>query len=606
MSENTRNPAQPTQVKLRRALTAMDYFMLSITGMIGSAWLFSALGAVGVMGPAALLSWIIAGAFFIFMVFPFAELGGLFPFSGSLARYNHYSHGALSNYLLAWAYTLGAVTTLSTEAIAIVEYASDYIPQFWNSTLGVLTPLGIVVAGCLIIFFFFIQVIGVNVYGWFNRIITAWKFLIPSLTIILLLALYLHPNNIIGKLPGGFAPYGYAAVFTGMITTGIVYAYEGFRQGLEYAGEGRNPQRDVPLGTILAVVVTIIIYVLLQMAFLGAINWSAAGVAVGDWSALASSSWAAHPFASEAMATGIPILVGLAVLLLVDAAVSPAGTLAVYLGTSGRNLYGMARVGYIPKFFSQIHKRFQTPWIALLVTSILALVFLAPFPTWYSIMSYSAVVTVYGYLEVGVTNHALRRLAPDLRRAYKPVAWYIFYPLSFIVASLLIYWSSWTYVNPIIISAIIGLPLLLLGPYRSVLGLSKSEAITFSIIYWIAAAGIISAWYMNWLASLGSIGSFAIYWALISAIQVIAFAYLWLRTKHPDIRGASWIVIYNIILGIISYMGSLGPLSTPIIPYPWDYLTWALLSLIVYLIAIKVAYLTTDLKQIKESGLPIE
>jgi len=65
MSENTRNPAQPTQVKLRRALTAMDYFMLSITGMIGSAWLFSALGAVGVMGPAALLSWIIAGAFFI-------------------------------------------------------------------------------------------------------------------------------------------------------------------------------------------------------------------------------------------------------------------------------------------------------------------------------------------------------------------------------------------------------------------------------------------------------------------------------------------------------------------------------------------------------------
>ncbi|MFP3178646.1 MAG: hypothetical protein RXQ96_06735 [Thermocladium sp.] len=148
--------------------------------------------------------------------------------------------------------------------------------------------------------------------------------------------------------------------------------------------------------------------------------------------------------------------------------------------------------------------------------------------------------------------------------------------------------------------------MLLLGPYRSVLGLSKSEAITFSIIYWIAAAGIISAWYMNWLASLGSIGSFAIYWALISAIQVIAFTYLWLRTKHPDIKGASWIVIYNIILGIISYMGSLGPLSTPIIPYPWDYLTWALLSLIVYLIAIKVAYLTTDLKQIKESGLPIE
>ncbi len=56
---------------------------------------------------------------------------------------------------------------------------------------------------------------------------------------------------------------------------------------------------------------------------------------------------------------------GLAILLLIDAVVSPAGTLAVYVGTSGRNIYGMSRVGYIPEFFSRIHRRFQTPWIAL-------------------------------------------------------------------------------------------------------------------------------------------------------------------------------------------------------------------------------------------------
>ena len=430
------------QPRLRRSLTAADYFMLSITGMIGSAWLFTPLGAAGMMGPAAILSWVIAGLFFIFMVFPFAELGGLFPFSGSLARYNHYSHGTLSNYLLAWTYTLGAITTLSSEAIAIVEYASDYVPQFWNSSLGVLTPLGILVAAGLIVLFFFVQVIGVNVYGWFNRVITAWKFIMPILTIILLMALYAHWSYVAGKLPGGFAPYGYAAIFTGMITTGVVYAYEGFRQGLEYAGEGRNPQRDVPMGTVLAVVVTIAIYVLLQVTFLAAVNWSKAGVTPGDWQALASGSWRAHPFVSEAMAIGVPVLMGLAILLLIDAAVSPAGTLAVYVGTSGRNLYGMARVGYIPKFFAQIHQKFQTPWIALLTTAVLALAFLAPFPTWYAIMSYSAVVTVYGYLEVGVTNHALRRLAPELRRAYKPWAWQVVYPVSFMVASLLIYWSS--------------------------------------------------------------------------------------------------------------------------------------------------------------------
>jgi len=76
--------------------------------------------------------------------------------------------------------------------------------------------------------------------------------LIPGLTVILLMALYFHPDYVIGKLPGGFVPYGYSAIFAGMVTTGIVWAYEGFRQGLEYAGEGKNPQRDVPLGVILA------------------------------------------------------------------------------------------------------------------------------------------------------------------------------------------------------------------------------------------------------------------------------------------------------------------------------------------------------------------
>lgn len=92
--QNPDGSNQSNQPRLRRSLTAADYFMLSITGMIGSAWLFTPLGgAAGMMGgPAAILSWVIAGLFFIFMVFPFAELGGLFPFSGSLARYNHYSH----------------------------------------------------------------------------------------------------------------------------------------------------------------------------------------------------------------------------------------------------------------------------------------------------------------------------------------------------------------------------------------------------------------------------------------------------------------------------------------------------------------------------------
>lgn len=594
------------EVKLRRSLTMLDYFMLSLTGMVGSGWLFSALGAAGYMGPAAVLSWIIAGILFILMVFSFAELGGLFPFSGALARYNHYSHGILSNYLLAWAYTLGAITTLSVEAVAIVEYASYYAPQLWNSQLGVLTPLGVAAAVALLLLFFFIQVVGVNIYGWFNRFITAWKLIVPLATVVLLMAFYFHPDYVVGNLPGGFAPYGYEAVFSGMILSGIVWAYQGFRQGLEYAGEGKNPQRDVPLGVILAIVVTMVIYVLLQIAFIGAVNWEAAGVKPGDWQGLANTNWSAHPFVSEAMATGIPILVGLAYILLSDAVISPAGTLAVYVGTAGRNLYGMSRMGYIPAVFSRIHREFQTPWIALLTAAIIAMVFLVPHPEWYAIMSYSVIVTLYGYLMGGLTNHALRRLAPDLRRPFNPPAWRIVYPLSFVVSSLLIYWSSWPYINAAIISALIGLPLLLLGPYKEVMKMSRGEAIAFSIAYWALLAVATAAWYLNWLSGLGPVLSFAVYWTVLTVLQIAAFVYLWAKSKHPDVRAASWLPAFNIALGAVSYFGSLGGLSTPAIPYPWDYLLWIVVTLLIYYFGVSVAYETPDLKEIKTKGLPEE
>ena len=78
--------------------------------------------------------------------------------------------------------------------------------------------------------------------------------------------------------------------------------------------------------------------------------------------------------------------------------------MAVYVGTTGRNLYGMFRVGYIPRFFSQIHRRFQTPWVALLVATVIGIAFMAPFPTWYAIMSFAASITIYGYLQVGISK----------------------------------------------------------------------------------------------------------------------------------------------------------------------------------------------------------
>ena len=70
----------------------------------------------------------------------------------------------------------------------------------------------------------------------------------------------------------GFAPEGVHGVFTAIATSGIVFSFLGFRQGIELAGETDNPKRNVPIAVIGSVLLTGLIYVLLQVAFIGALD----------------------------------------------------------------------------------------------------------------------------------------------------------------------------------------------------------------------------------------------------------------------------------------------------------------------------------------------
>ncbi len=361
-------------MKLRKALTFWDLLFLSISGMVGSGWLFAALAGAAYAGPASLISWLLAGVFFIFIGLSYAELGSILPFSGSLVRIDHYVHGSISNYLLGWAYLIGSATTISMEAEAIIMYTNKYLPLF-STESGYLTPLGILTAAALIGIFTVIQVIGVNIFGKINTAITIWKFIIPTATVILLITLYLHPGNFTAY--GGFAPLGWTAVFTALIPpSGIIWAYEGFRQALEYAGEARNPRRDVPMALVLSIILVAILYMALEIAFIGGIDWSkiylpnskgqyVIPIKPGYWSDLLNSNWAGSPFYSELYVSGIVVLVLWATILLIDAWISPAGTMGVYIGTTARSLYGLSRQGYYPSIFSNLHEKFQTPVVLI-------------------------------------------------------------------------------------------------------------------------------------------------------------------------------------------------------------------------------------------------
>ncbi|NON62181.1 amino acid permease, partial [Acidianus sp. RZ1] len=192
-----------------------------------------------------------------------------------------------------------------------------------------------------------------------------WKLVIPSITVIIFLAFYFHPTNF--SLGGGFFPSanmnasglsGFAPVLFAIPVTGVIFSYLGFRQAIEYGGEGKNPKKDIPFAVLGSLIIGIIIYTLLQVAFTGGINWAIvrvnnATVIPGNWTALGKSNLVQGPFYELLTKSSIigPILALFSIwslILLIDAVISPSGTGWIYTGTAGRTLYGFASNGYIP------------------------------------------------------------------------------------------------------------------------------------------------------------------------------------------------------------------------------------------------------------------
>jgi amino acid transporter len=273
---------------LKRSLSLTQLLLLGVSAQIGSGWLFGVLAAAGVAGPAAILSWIIASVLVFLIALTYLELGAMLPRSGAIVRYTFLSHGAFSGWIIGWAYWLSVVSIPPIEAEATLTYLGGRFPETHLLTTvdGVQLlswPTGILSGFVLMFVFFALNFFGARFLAESNRWVTLWKIALPTVTFIFLFFI-LNGSNFTSY--GGFAPMGVPPIFHAIATTGIIFSLLGFRQALDYGGESRNPQRDVPLATIGSIAVPAVIYTLLQVAFIGAINWQE-----WAWKVASGTSW---------------------------------------------------------------------------------------------------------------------------------------------------------------------------------------------------------------------------------------------------------------------------------------------------------------------------
>lgn len=593
--------------QLRRDLGFQQLFFLSFGSIIGSGWLFATLSAGAVAGPAALISWVIAAVLVIFIALNYAEVATMMPRSGGVVRYPHLTHGGYVGFLVSWSLLLSVVSTTAIEALAVVTYASGYINNWTGVDLtstaqGVtlLSGPGIILAIMLMVFFFLVNVFGVKFFGEFNRWASWWKTIIPILTFIFLLFAF-NASNFTSY--GGFVPRGYDNMFNAIAVGGIIFSFLGFRQGLNFGGEARNPQRDILAATILSAVAAGVVYFMLQLAFIGALDWQSAGVAPGNWAALQGSDWGDQPLYSAFTSAGLAGLGAFGVLLLIDAAISPAGTGWIYMGEGSRIFYGMAMQDDMPRVFRRISGRYRIPWAGLVATLVVGCIFFAPFPSWYKLVGFITSTTVLTFVMGALQLQVMRRTAPDLPRPFWLKGASVISPLGFLAASMIVYWSGFSSLVGVVAAVLIGLPIYTLSqaPRQGKMSLAKG----FVVGVPFAAAWVVTQYF-------GPLGQdtlpFWLFWTL-SAIEVVVFtAFVWLLSNgkgRREVKAAWWVLFLTLALYGLSYYGTYGPLDNPVIPFPWDNVVALAIGLAAYYWGVASGYQTEEMKRIADSGTGI-
>ncbi|MDD2704386.1 MAG: APC family permease [Acidocella sp.] len=417
---------------LRRDASAVGLLFASIGGMVGSGWLFGALNAAKIAGPASLISWVIGGGAVLLLAFVYAELSTMFPRPGAVIIFPQLCFGGLAAEIMSWVNFLAYVAVAPVEAVAVVSYADNFTPGLVERT-GMLTETGLIAAAALMALFLIINLFAIRLVLAVNNAITWWKLAVPALTVVALIAVHFRTANLTQY---GFAPGGAGGVLEAVSGSGIVFTYLGFRQAIELAGESANPHRNLPLAILGSVLFCMVLYLGLQLAFIGAL--SPENLTQG-WAGVKFPG-ISGPFAGLAGILGLPWL---AAALYADAAISPGGTGIIYNTTAARVIYASAEAGFLPRALATLSPS-GVPLRSLGLAFAAGLLFLLPLPSWRLLVTYISSIGILAYGIGPVVLYCFRRTLPEQHfpRPFRLSFAGVVTPAAFIVSNLVVFWAG--------------------------------------------------------------------------------------------------------------------------------------------------------------------
>lgn len=406
---------------LKKTLSSRSLIALGVGAIIG-AGLFSLTGiaAADHAGPAVTLSFVVAAIGCAFAGLCYAEFASMIPVAGSAYTYSYATMGEFMAWIIGWDLVLEYALASATVGVSwsaylnklLMQFGYEILPEFANAPAdGGIINLPAIFIVCILSL---LLVKGTKESAFVNNILVVLKLAVVILFIILGWHYIVSPESGLVNADGEWinhVPYipepdgrsgfgGWQGITAGAAV--VFFAFIGFDAVSTAAQEAKNPQKGMPIGILGSLIVCTILYVLFSHVMTGLVPYKAFA---GD----------ASPAATAFAETGYDFLqTGLIIAIIAGY----TSVILVMLMGQSRVFYSMSKDGLLPKFFSEIHSKFQTPW----KTNLFFLAFVSIFAGFVPIKELGHMVsigTLFAFALVCIGVLVMRRRMPNAKRAFK-------------------------------------------------------------------------------------------------------------------------------------------------------------------------------------------
>lgn len=421
---------------LKRTLGVGNLIALGIGAIIGAGlFVRTAAAAAEHSGPAVTLSFILAALGCALAGLCYAEFASMIPIAGSAYTYSYATMGEVVAWIIGWDLVLEYAVGAATVAIAWSEYLNKLIENFgisipyeychspFQTSMDGVQGIINLPALFIVILLTFVLIRGTKESATINGIIVILKVAI----VIAFIAIgwtYMNPVNHTPYIPenagelqyqagdkgfmdffvNDFGKFGISGIIAG---AGVVFfAFIGFDAVSTAAQEAKNPRKDMPIGILVSLAICTVLYVLFGHVLTGVANYTEFNTAGKEASVAYAIENYMHGYHWLSVLITVAILAGFSSVILV-----------MLLGQS-RVFFSMSKDGLVPKVFSAVHPKYQTPYKSNLIFLVFVGLF-AAFVPGDVVGDMTSIGTLFAFTLVCIGVLVLRKVDPNRERPFR-------------------------------------------------------------------------------------------------------------------------------------------------------------------------------------------